>query len=390
MSSLGPARRRLLVLLSAVGLAVPLVGVGSPAQAAESLTWTERYSGLKAPTQITSARDGSGRLFVVEKRGTVRVITRGGRLLDRPFLDICERVRDDGEAGLLSIAFSPRYRSKPYVFVAYTTLGNDVRLARFRASSATANRVPAASGRTLLTVPHPVAFGNHYAGQLAFDRSGHLFMTTGDGGGGGDPFNVAQRKSSLQGKLLRLKVLGAKKACDERYCIPRGNPFRGAKPGRGEIWATGLRNAWRFSVDHATGDVWIADVGQGEWEEVNRLAEDQAGRNLGWSCLEGFADYERDHCRQVDYHEPVAAYGRDFGGSITGGFVYRGTRFANELGGVYVGGDFVSGRVFTLTDGEFVEVASLSMVTSFGEDEANELWAVTIAGEVFELTGATG
>jgi glucose/arabinose dehydrogenase len=390
MSTLAPARRRFVVLLSALALAVPLMGVGTSAHAAESLAWTERYSGLDAPTQITSAGDGSGRLFVVEKGGTVRVITRGGRLLDRPFLDISARVRDDGEAGLLSIAFSPRYRSQPYIFVTYTTLGNDVRLARFRAKSSTANRVPAASGRALLTVPHPVGFGNHYAGQLAFDRHRNLFMTTGDGGGGGDPFNVAQRKSSLQGKLLRLEVLGAKETCGERYCIPRGNPFRGAKSGRGGIWATGLRNAWRFSVDRETGDVWIADVGQGGWEEVNRLGENQAGRNLGWSCLEGFADYEGDHCRNVNYHEPVAAYGRDFGGSITGGFVYRGSRFAGTLGGVYVGGDFVSGRVFTLTGGEFDAVASLPMVTSFGEDEARELWAVAITGQVFELTGATG
>lgn len=316
-------------------------------------------------------------------------MTKNGRLLNRPFLDISSRVDDGGEGGLLSIAFSPRYRSKPVVFVAYTTLGNDLRVAKFRADSPSSNHVSASTGRTVITVPHPDEYDNHFAGQLAFGPTGLLFLSTGDGGGGGDPYNVSQNKRSLQGKVLRLRVLGAKRACGKAYCSPSTNPYAGAKPGRAEVWLTGLRNAWRFSVDPATGDLWIADVGQGESEEVNRVPAGVGGRNLGWSCREGFRVYDASRCKsRVRYHDPVAAYGRDFGSSVTGGFVYRGSRFAGVLGGTYVAGDFGSGRVFTLENGDVDAVASLPMVSSFGEDDQRELWAVTIDGRLFELTGA--
>ena len=377
-------------LLAAALVTTGLLGSQVPAaQAAVSLDWKVRASGLSAPTQVTSARDGSGRLFVVEKAGTVRVV-RDGRVLRRPFLDIRGRVKDDGEGGLLSIAFHPRYARTPVVFAAYTTLSGDVRVQRFRAPSAAAERVPAGSGRGVITVSHPPQFTNHFAGQLAFGPGGLLFLSTGDGGGGGDPFDHAQDRTSLQGKLLRLKVLGARASCGRAYCIPRGNPYRGARPGRGEIWAIGLRNTWRFSVDPATGDLWLGDVGQGTSEEVDRIPAGVGGANLGWSCREGFTTYDASRCRapSTSYLDPVAAYGRDVGTSVTGGFVYRGTRFAGLLAGSYVGGDFGSGLVFTL-DGSTVEPAgSLPGVTSFGEDEARELWAVTIDGRLWEMTAA--
>jgi glucose/arabinose dehydrogenase len=372
--------------LVALVVAAPMVLLPSgPASAAVRVDWVRRAGGLDAPTHVTSSRDGTGRLFVAEQAGRVRVF-RNGRLMKRPFLDIRGRVKDDGEGGLLSIAFHPRYRENPFVWVAYTTRGNDVRVARFRARSYRANRVPASSERRVITVPHPREFTNHYAGQLAFDRSGLLFLSTGDGGGSGDPFDRSQDPESLEGKLLRLQVLGARAACGRAYCIPDGNPYAGSVPGRDEIWATGLRNTWRFSVDPATGDLWLADVGQRRYEEIDRIPAGAGGLNLGWSCREGFAAYDDSHCRDgATYHDPVAVYGRIYGSSITGGFVYRGSRYASRLGGRYLAGDFGSGRVFYLDGARRVDAGRLPGVTSFGEDGNRELWAVTYSGGLYRM-----
>lgn len=372
--------------LAALVVAAPLVvAAAGSSSAAVSVRWARQATGLTQPTHVTSAPDGTGRLFVAEKRGTVRVF-RKGRLLSRPFLDIRGRVRTDGEAGLLSVAFSPRYRARPHVYVAYTTDGNDLRVARFTARSRTANRVRTSTGRTVITVKHPDRYSNHFAGQLAFGPSGLLFVSTGDGGGSGDPRARSQNRRSLQGKILRLKVLGARAACGRQYCVPPDNPYAGPVPGRGEIWATGLRNAWRFSVDRATGDLWVGDVGQGAYEEIDRIPAGAAGRNLGWSCKEGFATYNASRCDPgVTYHDPVAVYGRGYGTSITGGFVYRGARYASLLGGRYVAGDFGSGRVFYLDGVRRRGAGRLPGVTSFGEGRNKELWAVTISGGLYEM-----
>lgn len=381
-----PRVRAALGAVTALVLAVPLAVATSPtAQAAVSVDWIRKASGLSSPTHVTSARDGTRRLFVAEKSGVVRIY-RNGRLLRRPFLDIRDRVRTDGEAGLLSIAFHPRYTARPKLWVAYTTGGNDVRVARFSASSATANRVRKSTGRRVVTVPHPARNSNHFGGQLVFGPGGLLFLSTGDGGGSGDPGDRAQNRRSLQGKILRLKVLGARKACGGAYCVPSGNPYAGSRPGRGEIWATGLRNAWRFSADPATGDLWVADVGQGSFEEIDRIPAGAGGRNLGWSCKEGFATYNASRCRSgADYLDPVATYGRDYGTSITGGFVYRGSRYAALLGGRYVGGDFGSGRVFYLEGADRQPAGWLPGVTSFGEGAGRELWAVTYSGGLYRM-----
>lgn len=383
-----PAHRVRAVLgaLTALVLALPLAVATSPsAQAAVSVDWVRRASGLDSPTQVTSAPDGTRRLFVAEKSGVVRIY-RNGRILRRPFLDIRDRVRDDGEAGLLSIAFHPRYRQRPQLWVAYTTRGNDVRVARFRASSATANRVARSTARRVITVRHPDQYSNHFAGQLAFGRTGLLFLSTGDGGGSGDPGNRAQNVKSLQGKILRLQVLRAKKACGRAYCVPSSNPYAGPRPGRGEIWATGLRNAWRFSVDPDSGDLWVADVGQGASEEIDRIPAGVGGLDLGWSCKEGFATYAASRCRAgADYHDPITTYGRNYGTSITGGFVYRGSRYASLLGGRYLGGDFGSGRVFYLDGTELRAAGRLPGVTSFGEGAGRELWAVTYSGRLYRM-----
>jgi glucose/arabinose dehydrogenase len=377
-----PARLALAVLI-----AVPLVVVPSvPADAAATLTWTRRASGLDQPTQVTSPRDGTGRLFVVEKAGRVRVV-RGGTVRSRPYLDISSRVKDDGEGGLLSIAFHPRWKAHPYFWVTYTDNAGDVRLSRFRASTFRSGRAWRSSEKHVLTVPHPSQFTNHFGGQLVFGPGGYLFMSTGDGGGGGDPFNHSQSRKSLQGKLLRLKVVGARQACGALLCTPRTNPYAGPRKGKGLIWAIGLRNAWRFSVDHRTGDLWVGDVGQDAVEEIDRIG--RGGLNLGWSCREGNRVYNASRCRSTrHYHPPVWTYTHSYGNSVTGGFIYRGSRFQSLLGGRYIGGDFGSGRIFYSSGTRLVTAGSLPGVTSFGEDQGRELWAVTIGGGLYQMSAS--
>jgi len=368
-------------------LAVPLLVVPSgAAQAAASITWARRAGGLVQPTQGTSARDGSSRMFVVEKAGRIRVF-KNGAVLAKPFLDITARVKSDGEGGLLSVAFSPRYAAQPLFWVAYTNKAGDVQVSRFRASTARSNTARAGSEKRLFTVPHPHQFTNHFGGQLVFGRSDYLYMSTGDGGGGGDPFNHAQSRGSLEGKILRMQVIGARKQCGHYACVPGSNPYAGKKPGRGLIWLVGLRNAWRFSVDPKSGDLWIGDVGQDAVEEVDHVTH--GGLNLGWSCREGNTVYNASRCRAgAHYLAPVFTYKHDYGQSIIGGFIYRGSRFASVLGGRYVGGDFVSGKVFYSSGGGLVTASELPNITSFGEDDAHELWAVTIDGGLFQMSAA--
>jgi glucose/arabinose dehydrogenase len=382
--------RRLLALATAAALALPLATLAAgPASAAPTVDFARRASGLDQPTQVTSARDGSPRLFITEKTGLIRVFA-GGKLLARPFLDLRSRVKSDGEGGVLSIAFHPDYRKHHYLWVAYTDRAGDVRVARFHARSATANRVSLSSYHRVIDVPHPHQFTNHFGGQLVFGPGGLLFMSTGDGGSGGDPFDHAQNRKSLQGKILRLKVLRAHSTCGHAYCIPKGNPYAGGTPGRGEIWAIGLRNAWRFSIDPATSDLWIGDVGQDRFEEVDRIPAGVGGANLGWSCVEGRTPYNPGRCPAgTRLLGPNWVYGHDYGSAIIGGFIYRGKKYAGALGGTYIGGDEVSGRVFVTGDPLGVQtVGHLNGISSFGEDDGHELWAVTVGGGLYQLSAA--
>ncbi|MCB1915626.1 MAG: PQQ-dependent sugar dehydrogenase [Rhodocyclaceae bacterium] len=337
--------------------------------------------GFDAPLMLTHAGDGSGRLFVVEKAGRVRVIDDGA-VQAEPFLDIRDRVRSGGsEQGLLSIAFAPDFAATGQAYVLYTEesgIGNVV-LSRFTRAFLGGALDPS-SERVLLRIPQP--FTNHNGGHLAFGPGGLLYVSLGDGGGSGDPLGNGQRTDTLLGKLLRIDI------SVEPYAIPPGNPFGD------EIWALGLRNPWRFSFDRATGDLFIGDVGQDRWEEIDVVQAGTAGgQNFGWNRMEGFDCFAGSACDTSGLTLPIVAY-RHAGGdcSVTGGFVYRGRRHPG-LRGIYFHGDFCSGRIrglWPVLDGGWsgeVMLESGLGIASFGEDEDGELYVVDLPGGVIYRLG---
>lgn len=337
----------------------------------------EVASGLSQPLAVTHAGDGSGRLFVTLQEGQV-VIFDGRQLLPRPFLDIRDRVASGGERGLLSAAFHPGFASNRWFFVNYTDLAGNTVVSRFRAARRAPNVALARGERLVLSVAQPYA--NHNGGQLQFGPDGFLYIGTGDGGSGGDPENRAQDGGSLLGKLLRIDVN------QPPYGIPASNPFANRTDIRPEIWAVGLRNPWRFSFDRATGDLYIADVGQDQWEEVNfQPAAGPGGLNYGWRRMEGRHCFNPPGaCDDGALTPPVLEYDHGLGESVTGGYVYRGSQVP-ELAGRYVYGDFISGRIWAARPegGAWVNeevLASSVLISSFGEDEAGELYLTDYAG----------
>lgn len=331
--------------------------------------------GFDRPLSITHAGDGSGRLFVVEQRGTVYVVVDGA-VASAPYLDLSDRTRARGEQGLLGLAFHPEFASNGRLFVHYSDgrSGATV-LSELRADGVAAASVDPATERILLTLEQP--FGNHNGGQIAFGPDGYLYLGLGDGGSGGDPLNAGQDLTSWLGSILRLDVDGA-----EPYEVPDDNPFVVDPAVPSEIWAYGLRNPWRFSFDRGTGDLWIADVGQNAVEEVNRQsAASPGGENYGWRIMEGDACFDPPTgCDTTGLTMPVVTYTHrsGWGRSITGGYVYRGSAVPG-LVGAYVFGDYVSGRVFVAEgSGDTWEARPLLetgfRIATFGEDEAGELY----------------
>jgi glucose/arabinose dehydrogenase len=371
-----PVRLGALILVStllALGLAAP------PAAAQGVALRPVVESGLTRPVFVTHAGDGSGRLFVLEQRGLVRIIGPGGRLRDQPFLDIEDRVLSGGERGLLGLAFAPDYARSGRFFVYYTRRPDGAAtLAEYRVS-ANANRA-ARRERVLLTIPQP--FGNHNAGMIAFGPGGHLFIATGDGGSQGDPQNNAQNVDNLLGAVLRIGV-GPRR---NPYAIPRNNPFaRGG--GRPEIFAWGLRNPWRFSFDRETGDLWLADVGEARVEEINLI---RRGRNYGWRIMEGSLCFSpREGCDRRGLELPVHEYLHTGGRcSITGGYVYRGQAIP-ALRGSYLFGDYCSGEIFAFRDASRRLLLDTSLaISSFGEDEAGEVYVVGLGGTISRIVPA--
>jgi glucose/arabinose dehydrogenase len=349
-----------------------------------TLTAREVLSGLDSPLFLT-APPNDARLFVLEQPGRIRVV-KNGQLVATPFLDIASKLTSGGERGLLGLAFHPRYAQNGFFYVDYTDRNGDTRVERYRVS-ADADRADAASAQLVLTVAQP--FANHNGGMLAFGPDGMLYVGMGDGGSGGDPQGNGQNLNALLGKLLRLDVDNA--AAGAAYAVPRDNPFVGRSGARGEIWAFGLRNPWRFSFDPAAARLYIADVGQNRLEEINVAGTSEAGVNYGWNRMEANECYSASTCDRAGLRLPVEQYSHDAGCSITGGYVYRGSIAA--LRGHYFYSDYCTGFLRSIrlaNDGTVAErqtwsVGSLGNVTSFGVDAAGELYVVSGSGRVFKL-----
>lgn len=326
-------------------------------------------------TDIQSARDGSGRLFLVRQEGTI-AIWKDGQVLERPFLDIRNKVSTGGERGLLGIAFPPNYKDKRWFYANYTDRNGDTVVARFNLIGADPDLADSANERVILSVKQP--FSNHNGGQLQFGPDGMLYIGLGDGGSANDPDGNGQNKQSLLGKMLRIDT----ESNLARYEIPSDNPFLTDPTYRPEIWALGLRNPWRYSFDRATGDLYIADVGQDRFEEINvQPRASRGGENYGWVTMEGNACV-RAGCNQTGLTLPTFTYPHSEGLSITGGYVYRGA---------YYYGDFVRGKIWTLRRQGNSWVSELAYdggssfaISTFGLDEAGELFVANYnTGEVF-------
>ena len=371
-------RRTLVVLVLLLTLAAAPSACAQAVPHASGFALETVASGLSDPLYLTAPRSDP-RLFVVEQPGRIRVI-RGGRLLPTPFLDLTDRVRDGGERGLLSVAFHPRYASNGWLYVNYTDRNGDTRIERY---SVTANPDVAdpASAKLLLTIRQPYA--NHNGGLVLFGPDGMLYIGMGDGGSAGDPHGNAQDRSTLLGDLLRIDVDHG-----DPYAIPPDNPFVGRPGMRGEIWAWGLRNPWRFCFDPPTRSLYIADVGQNRWEEIDVVDARRGGLNFGWNIMEGSHCFRTSHCESRGLVLPVIEYGHDAGCSIIGGFVYRGRRLP-QLVGHYVYGDYCGGwiRSARIEGGHATlerqwDVKPVGEVLSFGEDAAGELYVMTADGRV--------
>jgi glucose/arabinose dehydrogenase len=358
-----------------------------------SLSVEPFVDGLPPLILVTHAGDGSGLLYAVAQTGSVWVVSTAGSVQEEPFLDIDERVKSGGEQGLLGLAFHPNYGSNGRFFVNYTNNVGDTVISEFARASVTDpfDSADPASERILLTIDQP--FPNHNGGMIAFGADGYLYIGMGDGGSGGDPQGNGQALAALLGKMLRIDVDSG-----DPYGIPGDNPFVGGS-ARPEIWSLGLRNPWRFSFDRETGAMFIGDVGQGAREEVNAEPAGAGGRNYGWNIMEGDICFSTDPCNTDGLLTmPVAVNDRGRGEcAITGGYVYRGANWAPELTGAYVFSDFCTGTLWALDANaalangraEVFELGSAGFgPSSFGEDEAGELYVVNLSGEIYRLVAA--
>lgn len=337
------------------------------------------------PLAVVNAADGSGRLFVVGQDGRVWIV-RAGAVAPNPFLDIRSEITTGGERGLLGLAFHPRFATDRRLFVDYTDVNGNTVVSSFRVADPSAATVDPKTEQVILRIDQP--FANHNGGAVVFGPDGRLYVTTGDGGGAGDPHDNGQRLDTLLGKILRIDVDGA-----APYTVPPDNPFVGRDNARPEIWLTGLRNPWRVSFDQPTGDLWIGDVGQNAWEEidVHRRAE-AAGTNYGWARMEGTHCYPSgDGCARPGFTLPVAEYGHELGCAVTGGDVYRGSA-QPRLDGAYVFGDYCSGNVWVLdaaSPGSPILAARTGRaISSFGLDETGELYATDLKGSLLHVVVA--
>ena len=341
------------------------------------------------PVYLTSPPGDSSRLFIVEQPGRL-VIRRNDTTLARPFLDVSGRITYGGEQGLLSVAFDPDFATNARFFV-YFVRNGDLRIVRYTAAASDRDSADEATADTILKIAHPVQ-SNHNGGQLQFGPDGKLWIGTGDGGGGGDPDGNGQNKHALLGKLLRLDVSGA-----SGYTIPSDNPGATDTSFAPEIWAYGLRNPWRFSFDRQTGDLYIADVGQNEWEEVDvapTVLQRGRGFNFGWNIMEGRHCYLSASCTDPGV-SPFVEYQHTGGAcSISGGYVYRGSA-TPQMQGKYLYADYCTGNVSSIIFPDYPTPVDLSAqlrpgdgVSSFGQDARGELYILQLGGPVYKIVPA--
>jgi glucose/arabinose dehydrogenase len=347
--------------------------------------------GLEQPVGVVNAGDGSGRVFIVEKVGTVRVV-RDGQVRSEPFLDISGDVSFGGEQGLLGLAFHPDFPDDPRVFIDYTDAAGDTRIVSFRVDPSDDDRVDPGSRVELLFVDQP--YRNHNGGAVAFGPDGYLHIGMGDGGSGGDPHGNGQKLGTLLGKILRIDVDAG--GGGSPYGIPADNPFVETSSARPELFAIGLRNPWRLSFDRVTGDLWIGDVGQNAYEEIDVMRAGTSGQNFGWNRMEGAHCYRpAERCDQSGLVLPVVEYSHGEGGcTVIGGYVYRGAA-QPDLAGGYLFGDYCSGFIWAIDSAgdarrEATLVADTELrISSFGEDEAGELYVTDISrGELLRVVAS--
>jgi len=356
----------------------PGAGTASAQGAAPAIRLKPFLSGLDKPVYVTSARDGSNRLFIVELDGLIKVVQPGSRT-PTVFLDIRDKVLTGLEQGLLGLAFHPQFSTNRQFFVNYTRAADGATvIARYRARGGDPN-VAKPTETVLLLINQP--FANHNGGMLEFGPDGFLYIAMGDGGSGNDPRNRAQNLKKLLGKILRIDV--DRPDGVRPYSSPATNPYFGDLTGRDEIFATGLRNPWRFSFDRQTGDLIAGDVGQGQREEIDLIA---LGGNYGWRIWEGNRCNDPGNCAAAGFVFPIAEYEHTGGRcAVTGGYVYRGSR-ASLPDGAYVFGDYCSGEIFVLEGGSMSLLLDTDLnISSFGENEAGEIYVVGLGGTVHRI-----
>lgn len=345
-------------------------------------------TGLKQPLYATGAGDGTDRLFVVEKAGRIRVVENGD-VRKQPFLDIADKVSSGGEQGLLGLAFPEDFEDSRWCIVSYTNTKGTSVISRFDSDGDSADPD---SEEVLLTLAQPYA--NHNGGMVTFGPDGYLYIGFGDGGSAGDPQGNGQNLRTLLGKILRVDVRDRAVPNGKLYDIPPDNPFVNVGDARPEIWAYGLRNPWRFSFDRITGDLWIGDVGQNRWEEIDfQPASSTGGENYGWDIYEAAHTHPGGKAAGdvSGFVRPVVEYDRKAGSSVTGGYVYRGDQHPT-LRGTYLYADFTEGRIWGLQRGSDGTVRTRLLldtdllISSFGEDDNGELCVTDLNGGVHRIT----
>jgi glucose/arabinose dehydrogenase len=376
---------------TATELGTPTAGVpsGPPTPTAAPIDLTgvsvtlEPFATVPGPALAMAAPDdGTGRLFVATQNGFIWLVEADGQVRERPMVDLDPQIASGGERGLLGIALHPDFPDDPRIFVDYTDNNGDTVVASLTLAQGDANRFDEGSRRRILFVEQP--FANHNGGALAFGPDGYLYVSLGDGGGGGDPNGNGQRLEALLGKILRIDVDA--EGGGRRYAIPADNPYAGGG-GAPEIWSSGMRNPWRMSFDRELGDLWIGDVGQGAWEEIDVAPAGTGGLNFGWNTMEGAHCYGDDACDQGGLTLPVSEYGRDQGCTVIGGNVYRGAAYP-FLTGAYLFADYCTGHIFAI-DASVRQLTAPAIVgngsnqlAAWGEDTGGELYLMNLDGTV--------